>query len=287
MEFKHELVKSNEDISVLFTNMVDIARVIPKHWHNHMEIIYILDGCLEVEINNSMYLVEKGQLIVISPRDIHSTAHKQANTSILLQIPYEFLADNINDVHNLHFQCNPYMKSSGNILFMEELKGLLKSFAEIYKNKPFGYKLKINGLIFELLFLLVNKFSISLSKLNIKKTDRYLNRLESITKYVKKHYMEDISLDNISSEAGLNSEYFSKFFKKYMGITFVKYLNSIRLDHFYIDLTNSDCNIGELIENNGFTNYKMFIKLFKDTYGCTPSETRKLVLESKIKNVQL
>ena len=42
MEFKHELVKPNEDISVMFMNMTDTARIVPKHWHNHMEIIYIL-----------------------------------------------------------------------------------------------------------------------------------------------------------------------------------------------------------------------------------------------------
>jgi len=270
MEFKHELVKRNEDISVMFLNMTDNARIIPKHWHNHMEIIYILDGYIEVDINNSTYLVKKNQLIVISPRDIHSTAHKDSNASILLQIPCELLESNISDVQNIHFECNPYMKGSQN-----DIKILLKSFAEIYKNKPLGYKLKINSLIYDLLFILVNKFSVSVPKLNIQKTDRYLDRLELITKYVKKHYKECISLDDISAQARLNPEYFSRFFKKYMGTTFLKYLNSVRLEHFYNDLINTDYRITELIEKNGFTNYKIFMKLYKDTYGRTPSETRK------------
>jgi len=284
MEFKHELVKPNEDISVMFANMTDNARIIPKHWHNHMEIIYILDGYLEVDINNSEYLIEKDQLIVISPRDIHSTAHKLSNTSILLQIPYELLEDNIEAVQNIHFECNPYMKDIQYITYQDDIKILLKSFAEIYKNKPLGYKLKINSLIYDLLFILVNKFSTSLPKLNMQKTVRYLDRLELITKYVKKHYTECISLDDISAQAGLNPEYFSRFFKKYMGTTFLKYLNSVRLEHFYTDLINTDYSVTELIEKNGFTNYKMFMKLFKDTYGCTPSEMRKRVLESNIRN---
>ncbi len=287
MEFKHELVKPNEDISVMFVAMKDNARIIPKHWHSHMEIIYILDAYLEVDINNSVYLVEKDQLIVISPRDIHSTAHKHGNTSILLQIPYEILENNIEDVQNIHFECNPYMKAPQYISYQNDIKILLKSFAEIYKNKPLGYKLKINSLIYDLLFILVNKFSISVPKLNMQKTARYLDRLELITKYVKKHYKECISLDDISAQAGLNSEYFSRFFKKYMGTTFLKYLNSVRLEHFYTDLTNTDYSITELIEKNGFTNYKMFMKLYKDTYGCTPSETRKLLLKSNLKNSKL
>ena len=287
MEFKHELVKRNEDINVMFLNMTDNAGIIPKHWHNHMEIIYILDGYLEVDINNSSYLVEENQLIVISPRDIHSTAHKNSNASILLQIPYELLESNIDDVQNIHFECNPYIKNNQNIDCQNDIKILLKSFAEIYKNKRLGYKLKINSLIYNLLFILVNKFSVSVPKLNIQKTDRYLDRLELITKYVKKHYNECISLDDISAQARLNPEYFSRFFKKYMGTTFLKYLNSIRLEHFYINLTNTDYSITELIEKNGFTNYKMFMKLFKDNYGCTPSETRKLILKNYIKNSKM
>lgn len=284
MEFKHELVKPNEDISVMFLNVTDNARIVPKHWHNHMEIIYILDGYLEVDINNSMYLVEEDQLIVISPRDIHSTTHKDVNTSILLQIPYELLDNNIENIQNIHFKCNPYTKDEQAIVYQNDIKNLLKSFAEIYRSKPLGYKLKINGLIYELLFILVNNFSTSFPKLNMQKTARYLDRLELITKYVKSHYAECITLNDVSAQAGLNPEYFSRFFKKYMGTTFLKYLNSVRLDHFFTDLTNTDYSIAELIERNGFTNYKMFIKLFKDTYGCPPSEMRKISSESNKKN---
>lgn len=284
MEFKHELVKPNEDISVMFMNMTDTARIVPKHWHNHMEIIYILDGYLEVDINNSNYLIEKDQLIVIGPKDIHSTTHRHSNTSLLLQIPYELLENNIDNVQNIHFECNPYIKDKEILFYQEDIKKLLKTFSEIYKEKPLGYKLKINSLIYDLLFILVNKFSTYVPKIDMKKTVRYLDRLEEIIRYVEKHYMECISLDDISAQTGLNPEYFTRFFKKYMGTTFLKYLNSVRLEHFYTDLTNTDLSISELIERNGFTNYKMFMKFFKDTYGNTPSETRKLVLETNSKN---
>lgn len=284
MEFKHELVKSNEDISVMFVTMNDGARVIPKHWHNHMEIIYILDGYLKVDINNSSFLVEKDELIVIGPRDIHSTTHKNNNTSILLQIPYEILENNISNYQNIHFECNPSMEDTKKNIYQNDIKILLRSFADIYQNHPLGYKLKINSLIFDLLFILVNQFSIYLPKMKIQKTDRYLERLSLITKYVKDNYKESISLETISSKAGLNPEYFSRFFKKYMGTTFLKYLNSIRLEHFYVDLNNSDYSISELIERSGFTNYKMFMKIYKDTYGCTPGETRKLAIKVNIKN---
>ena len=122
MEFKHELVKSNEDISAKYHNILVPPMVVPKHWHSHLEIIYILEGNLEVEINNSKYLIEENQLIVISPRDIHFTAHKESNTGILLQIPYEFLENNIDDVQNIHFECNPYINNSQYATYENNIK---------------------------------------------------------------------------------------------------------------------------------------------------------------------
>lgn len=287
MKFKHESVKINDDINVMFTNMTDATRIVPKHWHNHIEIIYILDGYLEVAINNTEYLIGKDQLIVINPSEIHSTASKNFNTSILLQIPYELLENNIADVQNIYFECNPYMKDTQSIAYQNDIKTLLKSFAEIYKTKYLGYKLKVNSLIYDLLFILVNNFSASLTKLHMKKTVRYLDRLELIIKYVENHYTECISLDDISVQVRLNPEYFSRFFKKYMGTTFLKYLNSVRLEHLYTDLINTDYSVTELTEKNGFTNYKMFMKLFKDTYECTPSEMRRRLLESNLKNSEI
>ena len=80
MEFKHELVKSNGDINAYYHNMMVPTTVSPKHWHNHLEIIYILKGNLDVQINNSKKLIKENELIVISPKDIHTTAHRESNT---------------------------------------------------------------------------------------------------------------------------------------------------------------------------------------------------------------
>lgn len=43
----------------------------------------------------------------------------------------------------------------------------------------------------------------------------------------------------------------------------------------YDDLLHTDLSLAQILENNGFTNYKLFRKLFRDSYGCTPGELRK------------
>lgn len=60
-----------------------------------------------------------------------------------------------------------------------------------------------------------------------------------------------------------------------MGMTYLEYLSGIRLTHIYDDLLHTDLSLAQILENNGFTNYKLFRKLFRDSYGCTPGELRK------------
>ena len=74
---------------------------------------------------------------------------------------------------------------------------------------------------------------------------------------------------------GLNKEYFCRFFKKHMGMSFLQYLNDVRAAHIYQDLQNSNAPISEIMEENGFTNQKLFNKTFKALYGSTPSSVRR------------
>lgn len=92
--------------------------------------------------------------------------------------------------------------------------------------------------------------------------------------YVEEHFREPISLSEGSSLLGLAKEYFCRFFKKNMGMSFLEYVNEVRLNHIYQELIYTDKSISVLMEENGFTNQKLFHRLFKKFYGCTPSEAR-------------
>lgn len=59
------------------------------------------------------------------------------------------------------------------------------------------------------------------------------------------------------------------------GETYLEYLAGIRPTHIYGNLLHTELPLVQILENNGFTNYKLFRKLFRDSYGCTPGELRK------------
>lgn len=251
MDFKHETVIRNQDINVRFLYSKDKGSIVSKHWHRSLEIIYIITGNLEVNINGIDYTLNENDIIVINALEIHSTICKFENEAVVIQLPYPFLENYINDISTTKFICNPTIIAKEKIPYLNVLKEILFNFPTFYNKKEAGYVLKINSLIFNILYILVNKFSIKDKKFDTNKSDKYLKRLDLIIDYVKKHYSECITLRSTARKLYLSPEYFSRFFKKYIGTTFLKYLNNIRLEHAYIELVNTDKSISQIIESNG------------------------------------
>lgn len=66
-----------------------------------------------------------------------------------------------------------------------------------------------------------------------------------------------------------------------MGITFLRYLNEVRISHAGRLLMNTDMSISEVMSESGFTNQTIFNRLFKEIYGMTPRQARNTSVEDK------
>lgn len=73
------------------------------------------------------------------------------------------------------------------------------------------------------------------------------------------------------------NDYVPEHWHRSMGTTFTAYVNSVRLTHVCRDLKSTDLNIGTILEKHGVTNYKLFMRSFKQIYGCTPKDFRKML----------
>lgn len=273
--YPHEIIVYNNEIDMRFSICENKGIFVSKHWHNSLELIYMLDGQYDVTIENKKYTLHPDNFIVINSKAIHSTSSVGEHKHILLQIPYEFLKKYIHNIDFIEFTQPDFSEINSKSPEAEHMKCIFQKLYDLYKNKPDGYVLKFYSLIFELLFCMNENFKSEISPIEKQKYDKYIERLSKITSYLRLHYAEDISLTSISSYVSLNPEYFARFFKKYMGTTFLEYLNSIRLEYVYNDLISTDYSISEILAKNGFTNYKLFMKMFKKRYGCTPGEKRK------------
>ncbi|MEG2452631.1 MAG: response regulator [Clostridium sp.] len=94
--------------------------------------------------------------------------------------------------------------------------------------------------------------------------------------YMKEHYMEQVTLEDISALAGFSSTYFSALFKKETGSAFLEYLQSIRMDEAKKLLKETNLSVIVICEKVGYSDVKYFTKSFIKHTGLKPGEYRKI-----------
>ena len=275
--YSHEQIQYQPETGMLFEIYDTDGFFNSKHWHNGLEIIYLIAGGMTLNISESNYMLKPGGFIVVNSKTIHSVICREKGRHLLLQIPYEILEKSISNIDIIKFNCYSAPAASdgnGNNAGVRETLEKLKSLFEAPRDD--GYILMFNSLVYELLYKLVKGFKSSADPALKKKTDRNIQRLGVVLQYARQHYAENITLQDAAEAVALNREYFARFFRKYMGMTFMEYVFAIRLEHVYYDIANTDYTIGSIADKHGFChNYKLFVKKFKEQYGCSPGEGRK------------
>ena len=93
--------------------------------------------------------------------------------------------------------------------------------------------------------------------------------------YTEAHYQQDISIQNLADHCSINANYASQIFRQEMGITFISYLTSLRMDHAAWLLTHTSQTVFTIAAQVGYSDYFYFAKVFKKAMGCTPTAFRK------------
>lgn len=104
--------------------------------------------------------------------------------------------------------------------------------------------------------------------------EKSINIIEQAKQYIAQNYGRKISLEDVAGHLYLNPKYFSNIFKKEVGIGFVEYVNSVRIDVSKELLKENKYSIGQIASKIGFSDPKHFSKLFKDKTSTTPKEYR-------------
>ena len=274
-EISHEIIDVPVDTNVKFRTSTDPGSYIPMHWHRAVEIIYMQEGSLDVTIESESFTIQKGDCIVINGNVLHSTKCTSPNTAILLQIPLDFMEKYIPDLGQLIFLIDFRTKEQKQQTKQAMFKTILEQLQLINNVRPDGYLLRFNSLILELLLQLNHNFAVKILQITTSQKKNDMDPLEPVLDYISQHYREPISLNEIAEVACLQTGYFCRFFRKKMGITFLEYQNEYRLSFIYRDLITTRDPVHVILERHGFTNYKLFRRMFLEHFGNTPTQIRK------------
>ena len=92
--------------------------------------------------------------------------------------------------------------------------------------------------------------------------------------YIREHYKEGISLEDVAGRMGITPEYLSTLFNREMGENFSTFLRKFRISHAKRLLKGTDMKVYEIAEAVGYTDPKYFARVFKDELGVSPGDYR-------------
>lgn len=104
--------------------------------------------------------------------------------------------------------------------------------------------------------------------------------------YIEEHLKDDITLYDLSKNAGYSEYHFSRLFKSETGLSVMDYVRKRRLVHALADMDSSRDMIG-ITMDYGFETQGGFIKAFQKVYGDTPGNYRTQILGRLPNNIQL
>ena len=276
MESSFEWITANGDIGIRFFHSIDDGGYSsPPHWHNDLEMIYILEGNLKVRFGDGgERLIRANELLIINSGTIHAvTAYP--NQAIVLQVPYELLLQYIENYDQRYFVVDERPGSEEEKRKLSEFKAVLREMDLVYGAQKKGYQLKFDSLLLEALYRLQVDYAVRIGTEHIPQNQKAVQQIREVMRYLEEHYAEKLTVAQVAAHFGYTPNYLSKLLKRYLGLTVYQYLYEIRLDRICRDLQHSKVRIMELLPQHGCENYKSVSRLFKERYGCSMKEMQK------------
>lgn len=264
--------------------------IFPMHWHDEMEIIKIIKGKYIVNINLKEYVVEEGDIVILKSCTLHSFKQyeneKMASKTIMFDL--SMLNSNVTDACSIKY-FTPFLDNK--VSYPSILKPSDKGYKNIkncidklflcYEEKNEFFEIQLKSYLFELFYILF-KECFEIHDYSTKIKDDTTNDIKAILEYIKINYMNPISIKDLANVVNFSEHYFMRFFKKYMGMTCVDYINEYRLNIATNLLETTDMSIMEIAVKVGVNNISYFNKIFKKKFNLTPKEYRK-----NLKNIKM
>ncbi|WP_054743033.1 helix-turn-helix domain-containing protein [Cellulosilyticum ruminicola] len=124
---------------------------------------------------------------------------------------------------------------------------------------------------------------ITLGRITLKRKNNYLEfpsslhkKISEVTAFINEHFMDDITLSLVAKRFYMNPYYLCRTFKEVTGSNFTQYLNTVRIRASEELLLTTNLSILEIATATGYTNSTHFGRVFKQTFGISPLQYRKL-----------
>lgn len=233
------------------------------HWHENIEILFFDKGVCEVLIDEHVYKVQENEIAVINSGEIHATRAFMGETCYDCLIIDKKLCEQFGFFIDEQQVCN-VIKNDFLLKKVKELKKELNSKNEFYIPA-------VMSAVLEILTVLYRNHRFT--KTNYEK-NKNIEMVKNGIRFIKKHFDEQLSVDDIAQYAGYSKYYFCRCFKEITGYTVNSYINSVKIENAKEMLISKELSVSEVSEICGFSDISYFTKIFKKYTGILPSKVK-------------
>lgn len=244
------------------------------HRHNAYEIYLFLRGHVHFYVENRCYHMQRGDLLVMSPKEMH-------RAFILDETEYERITINLKKTYlyqlstastNLSscFDCR--RKGEGNIIHLDDdrldqITYWTNRIEESLSSDAYGADIKTNAAIAQLLVLI----NVWFRNNSFEPHDIMPDLVRKTMDYIDEHITQDITLGKLAEAFYMNSTSISRQFKKHTGLTLRSYILSRRIELAKF-LLSDGISITDACFQSGFGDYANFIRSFTKMVGISPGK---------------
>lgn len=247
--------------------------------HDFLEMAYVLSGEGRYRIEDKIYPVKEGDLIVINPGVRH-----QALSCPDVEMPATEFFVGFSDIHVTGCPANYMPLPDGGYIYhtagelSQKLFRLCASMEAENAVRRQGRYFMLKSYLIQMLLLVIREQCEPMERPKGYAFEsagkKYV--VEQIVGYIEDHYNEKISLDQIAENMYLSSYYISRIFKSETGNTPIRHLIDVRLEKARELLEQGfQGSIQEVAASVGYDDAYHFSKLFKKRYGISPSQARR------------
>lgn len=274
-----ETVSYDENLGVrLFLN--DEAEDYPVHWHTAVEVIMPLVNCYTVVVNETKYVLNPGDIIILPSGELHQLFAPEEGRRIIFQFDYSLLnhLHGFDSTFHMYHPCLVVTADKYSDIH-PSLKQLLLNITEEYFSSTLLKEASIYSMLIQFYVTLGRSCMNGEScfpNTKSQKQHEYIDKFLNVCNYMNEHCIEDLSADTLASLAGFSKFHFARLFKQFTGMTYYNYLNKRRIMYAERLLIDPNLSVTEVAMRSGFISLATFNRLFKAYKKCTPTEYKRL-----------
>ena len=257
--------------------------IVESHVHEHFELLYILEGCFEMTAENRTYRLETGSIALIHPMVPHAnrSVGTGKNSYMLLKFTPAALYSVSQPLFELKYIA-PYLRFSeqhvsihtAGQLACSRLYELMRSIYQERQAEDYGYEMALRAYVCQVLLWFIREWHRTRPPQDM--DERSLTRLQSAITYIDAHLGSELRAQDVADALGMGLSTFSRFFAGAAGMSFPAYVRAQRLRQASLLLADSDKSITDVALETGFNTASYLILCFRNQYGITPSQFRRM-----------